>query len=114
MASLISVVRDREVVTTSDQQAAIAALDLRLQADGQWVFAGGLSVPDCARVLVHREPELVVAGGPLLEAGEHLGDFGVRDLPDADAACSVAGEASGACRAEVELRPCFPPPAADG
>ena len=48
MQYLISVINDRPTVADPDEQAAVDVFNDRLQAEGYWVFAGGLAMPDAA------------------------------------------------------------------
>ena len=77
----------------------------RLQAEGAWVFAGGLYPPDTATVVRMQDGELLTTDGPFAETKEHLGGFWVIKAPDLDAALAWAADATKACRAPVEVRP---------
>jgi hypothetical protein len=77
----------------------------RLQADGYWVFAGGLKAPSTATVVDGQGDSPVLTDGPYLESKEHLGGFWVIEAPDLDAALALAAEASRACGGKVEVRP---------
>ena len=94
--------------TEADMQAAYAAVDTfnaKLQANGSWVFGGGLHPADTATVVDGRGAEVLVTDGPFVEAKEHLGGFWIIDVPDLDAAMAIAAEASKACANPVEVRP---------
>ena len=45
MQYLFSVVADSTALATDDEMTAIDAFNERLEADGHWVFAGGLEDP---------------------------------------------------------------------
>ena len=45
MQYLVSVIDDTAGLATPDEMAAIDAFNDRLQAEGHWVFAGGLGGP---------------------------------------------------------------------
>ena len=85
--------------------AATGAFNDRLQADGYWVFAGGLQPADTATVVDGRGDAPVVTDGPYLESKEVIGGFWVIDAPDLDVALELAAGASKACRGKVEVRP---------
>lgn len=85
--------------------AATGAFNDRLQADGYWVFAGGLQPVSTATVVDGRGETPAATEGPYLEAKESLGGFWVIEAPDLDVALGLAAEASKACRAKVEVRP---------
>lgn len=75
------------------------------QADGTWVFGGGLMAPSTATVVDNLSEAPVSTDGPYLETKEHIGGFWVLELPDLDAALKLAAEASKACKGKVEVRP---------
>jgi hypothetical protein len=80
-------------------------LNRELQAEGHWVFGGGLQAPSRASVVDGRGDSPVVTDGPYLESKEHIGGFWVIEAPDLDTARAIAARASHACRALVEVRP---------
>lgn len=84
---------------------AVGALNEKLQADGSWVFAGGLQPASTATVVDNLGEAPITTDGPYLETKEHIGGFWVLELPDLDAALKVAAEASKACKGKVEVRP---------
>jgi hypothetical protein len=77
----------------------------RLQAEGHWVFAGGLKAPSTAVVVDGQAGDPVVTDGPYLESKEHLGGFWIVDVPDDETARALAADASRACQGKVEVRP---------
>jgi hypothetical protein len=81
------------------------ALNKELQAEGAWVFAGGLHPATTATVVRDRDGEIVTTDGPFAEAKEQLGGFWVIKAADLDAALAWAARATRACRAPVEVRP---------
>ncbi len=85
--------------------AATGVFNDKLQADGYWVFAGGLQSASTATVVDGQGEKPVVTDGPYLETKEVIGGFWVIDAPDLDVALKLAAEASQACRAKVEVRP---------
>ena len=85
--------------------AATGAFNDRLQADGYWVFAGGLQPADTATVVDGRGDAPVVTDGPYLESKEVIGGFWVIDAPDLDVALKLAADGSKACGGKVEVRP---------
>ena len=92
----------------AEQQAAFAATGLfndELQAEGVWVFAGGLHTPDVATVVDATGAETIITDGPFAESKEHIGGFWVVEAPDLDAALALAARGSAACREIVEVRP---------
>lgn len=88
----------------------VDALNQEMQAEGAWVFAGGLEQPDDATVVREQNGQIVTTDGPFPEAKEHLGGFWVLDVADRDAALDWARRATRACRGPVEVRPFQPEP----
>jgi hypothetical protein len=102
---VMSVLNDSDELASDDEAAAIDAFNDRMQAAGQWVFAGGLAVPSSATVVDSRDGEPVFTDGPYIETKEHIVGFWIIDVPDGDVALRLAGEASKACNRRIELRP---------
>ena len=55
MQYLVSVIDDTAGLATPDEMAAINAFNDRLEAEGHWVFAGGLGSPSTATVVDNRD-----------------------------------------------------------
>jgi hypothetical protein len=104
MQYLISVIHDQAGLATPDEMAAIDVFNDRLQAEGHWVFAGGLASPNTATVIDNRGGEAMVTAGPFLSK-EYLGGFWIIEAPDLDVALKLAAEASKQCNRRVEVRP---------
>ena len=62
MQYLVSVIDDKANSGTPDEMAAINAFNDRLEAEGHWVFAGGLSSPSSATVIDNRDGAGFLAG----------------------------------------------------
>ncbi len=105
MRYLVSVIHDSADLATPDEMAAIDAFNDRLQADGHWVFAGGLAAPTSATVIDNRGEEVLITDGPFLESKEYLAGFWIIEAPDLDVALKLAAEGSKACNRKVEVRP---------
>jgi hypothetical protein len=105
MQFLVSVIHDESDLATSDEQAAIDVFNERLQAEGHWVFAGGLGAPGTATVIDNRGEEAMVTDGPFVETKEYLVGFWIMEAPDLDVALTLAAEGSKACNRKVEVRP---------
>jgi hypothetical protein len=105
MQYLVSVIHDRDGLATADEMAAIDVFNDRLQAEGHWVFAGGLGSPDTATVVDHRGTQAIATDGPFLESKEYLGGFWVIEAPDLDVALELAADGSRSCNRKVERRP---------
>jgi hypothetical protein len=105
MQYLISVIHDQAGLATPEEDAAIDVFNDRLQAEGHWVFAGGLASPNTATVIDNRGEDPVFTDGPFLESKEYLGGFWIIDAPDLDVALELATEGSQACNRKIEVRP---------
>ena len=105
MQYLVSVIHDKSDLAPSDEQAAIDVFNERLQAEGHWVFAGGLGAPGTATVIDNRGEEAVVTDGPFVESKEYLVGFWIIQAADLDVALKLAAEGSKACNRKVEVRP---------
>ena len=105
MQYLISVIHDQPDLATPDEDAAIDVFNDRLQAEGNWVFAGGLAAPDTATVIDNRGEEALVTDGPFVESKEYLAGFWVIEAVDLDVALKLAADGSKACNRKVEVRP---------
>jgi hypothetical protein len=99
---------DAELATgtvSPEEAAATDAFNDRLQAAGQWVYAGGLGAPSTATVIDNRGAEAVFTDGPFVESKEFLGGLWIIEAPDLDVALKLAAEGSKACNRKVEVRP---------
>jgi hypothetical protein len=105
MRYLVSVIHDQVGVATPEEDAAIDVFNDRLQAEGHWVFAGGLASPNTATVIDNRGEEALFTDGPFLESKEYLGGFWVIEAPDLDVALKLAADGSKSCNRRVEVRP---------
>lgn len=105
MQYLVSVIDDRTGSATPDEMAAIDAFNDRVEAEGHWVFAGGLTAPSSATVIDNRGEKPMFTDGPFLESKEYLAGFWVFEAPDLDVALKLAADGSKACNRKVEVRP---------
>jgi hypothetical protein len=111
MQYLVSVINDADDLATSEEMAAIDVFNDRLQAEGHWVFAGGLGSPGSATVIDNRGAETMITDGPFLESKEHIVGFWIMEAADLDVALRLAAEGSKACNRKVEVRPFLAEPA---
>ena len=102
---LMSVLFDAPDLATAQEQAAIDVFNEQLQAEGHWVFAGGLASPSTATVVDGRDGEPVFTDGPYLESKEYIAGFWIIEAPDLDVALRLAAQGSKSCNRRVELRP---------
>ena len=105
MQYLVSVIDGRSSSATTAEMAAIDEFNERLQAEGNWVFAGGLGGPDTATVIDNRDGRALFTDGPFLESKEYLSGFWIIEAPDLDAALKLGAEGSKACNRKIEVRP---------
>jgi hypothetical protein len=106
MQYLVSVIADTpDPTATSGEAAAIDAFNEQLQADGHWVFAGGLGTTSNATVVDNRHGTAMFSDGPFLESKEYLAGFWIIEAPDLDVALELAAGGSRACNRKIEVRP---------
>jgi hypothetical protein len=105
MQYLTSVIDDGTGPATPKEDAAIDAFNDRLQAEGHWVFAGGLASPSTATVIDNRDGQALFTDGPFVESKEYLAGFWIIEAPDLDVALKLAAEGSKACNRKIEVRP---------
>ena len=106
MQYLVSVIADDTVGrATEDEDVAIDVFNDMLQAEGHWVFAGGLAAPSAATVIDNRGEQVLFTDGPFVESKEYLAGFWVIEAADLDVALKLAAEGSKACNRKVEVRP---------
>ena len=104
MQYLVSVIDDTAGLATPDEMAAINVFNDRLEAEGHWVFAGGLASPSSATVIDNRGGEALFTDGPFLETKEYIAGFWIIEAFDLDVALKPATEGSTACNRKVEAR----------
>ena len=83
----------------------VDAFNQEVQASGKWVFGGGLQPADIATVVKAQGGDVITTDGPFPEAKEQIGGFWIVNCADLDEALALAGRASRACQAPVEVRP---------
>ena len=112
MQYLISVIDDGQAAAaqrtesaTDQEAAAIDVFNERLQAEGNWVFAGGMGSPENATVLDNRGGAGLITDGPYVESKEYLAGFWIVEAADLDVALALAADGSRACNRKVEVRP---------
>jgi hypothetical protein len=105
MQYLFSVIHDTASLATPEEDAAIDVFNERLQAEGHWVFAGGLGAPISATVIDNRGEEPMFTDGPFVESKEYVVGFWIIEAADLDVALKLAAEGSKACNRKVEVRP---------
>lgn len=116
MQYLISVIDDgqaaaagRSESATNAEMAAIDVFNEKLQAQGNWVFAGGLGGGDTATVVDNRGEAPLITDGPYVETKEYMAGFWIVEAADLDVALALATEGSKACNRKLEVRPFLDP-----
>lgn len=84
---------------------SVGRFNEQLQAEGTWVFAGGLEWVEASTIVDATGDRVLTTDGPFVESKEHIGGFWVIEVPDLVEALKVAADASRACRQVVEVRP---------
>jgi hypothetical protein len=105
MQYLVSVITDAPNLASPEEDAAIDVFNERLQAEGHWVFGGGLAAPSSATVIDNRGEEAIFTDGPFVESKEYLAGFWIMEAADLDVALKLAAEGSKACNRKIEVRP---------
>jgi len=105
LVSVIAATADSPALATPEEDAAIDVFNGRLQAEGHWVFAGGLGAPSTATVIDNRGGEPMLTDGPFIESKEYLAGFWIIEAADLDVALKLAAEGSKACNRKIEVRP---------
>src|SRR5580700_4992251 len=105
MQYLVSVITDAPNLASPEEDAAIDVFNERLQAEGHWVFGGGLAAPSSATVIDNRGEEAIFTDGPFVESKEYLAGFWIMEAADLDVALKLATDGSKACNRKVEVRP---------
>ncbi|MET7281001.1 YciI family protein [Kribbella sp. NPDC005582] len=104
MKFLVSVIDDKSNPGSTDRQPVISEFNDRLIADGYWVFAGGLTETEAAKVIDNRGEQPLFSDGPFVESKEYLAGFWVWEAPSLAVALELATEASKACDRKIEVR----------
>jgi hypothetical protein len=112
MQYLVSVIDDGQALAAGDnysataaEEAAIDEFNDRLRAEGHWVFAGGLGMPEASTVIDNRGEQAVITDGPFIESKEFLAGFWIIEADDLDVALKLATDGSKACNRRIEVRP---------
>jgi hypothetical protein len=75
-----------------------------MQAEGVWLFGGGLLPPDSATVVRVDSGTTTMSDGPFAETKEHIAGFWVIRCADLDQALAWAEKCAAAC-GPIEVRP---------
>jgi len=105
MQYLVFVIDDQTGTATPSEMADIDIFNERLQTEGHWVFAAGLTAPGASTVIDNRGGKALVTDGPFIESKEYIAGFWIIEAPDLGVALKLAAEGSKACNRKVEVRP---------
>ena len=107
---LLSVYYDDDTTQPSPEEMSqivrdVDAVHKALEAEGAWVFGGGLHEAGTATVVRAGGGDVLTTDGPFVETKEQLGGFSIIDAADLDAALEWARQTSEATRCPIEVRP---------
>ena len=95
----------RELGASWGRYKDVDAFNAELQAEGAWVFAGGLHPANTATVVRIADGEVVTTDGPFAETKEQLGGFYMIEAKDLDEAVAWAARIPNARDGTIEVRP---------
>ena len=105
MRFIIFVIDQATNTATSEEMSAIDAFNEKLQENGNWIFAGGLSAPANGNVIDNRSGASIETLKPLFAGQENYSGFWLVQDENLESARELAFEGSKACNRKVELRP---------
>ena len=105
MKFIIFVIDDLTNSGTPAEMVEINAFNDGLRANGQWIFAGGLSAPSNGNVIDNRAGAGIETGKMLFDAKENFSGFWLIQAESVEVAKDLAFAGSKACNRKVELRP---------
>jgi hypothetical protein len=105
MKFIIFVIDDATGTATGAEMTAIDVFNEKLQSNGHWIFAGGLSGPGRSTLIDNRSGAGIETQTSLFPQAENYSGFWLIEAASADDAQNLAREGSLACNRKVELRP---------
>ena len=105
MKFMIFVIDDLGASGTPEEIVAIDAFNDGLQANDQWITAGGLAAPAHANVIDNRKAAGLSTGKSLFEGKDFYSGFWLIQADNLEMATKLAYAGSLACNRKVELRP---------
>ena len=82
----------------------VGAIRKDMEAQGAWVFSGGLTDSSSATVVRSEAGEVLLTDGPFIEAREQIGGVTVVKSPDLDGALAWARRLTRAIGVPIEVR----------
>ena len=104
MRFFIAVIDSTTGSATGDEMQAIDAFNEKLEANGHWIFACGVSSPEKATLIDNRSDAGIVTAGPLYNNEQYVSGFWLINAEDESEALALATEGSKACNRKVEVR----------
>jgi len=101
---MIFVLDDSTNSGTPEEMVAIDAFNDKLEANGQWIVAGGLSNYTAGNVIDNRGGASIESHQSLFDSKENYSGFWLINAADDEVARTLAFEGSKACNRKVELR----------
>ena len=105
MRYIIFVIDDQTEKASGNEMAAIDAFNEKLEANGNWITAGGIHHGEMATLIDNRDGANVISTGSLYNEAEHYSGFWLIKADTPEEAKALALEGSKACNRKVELRP---------
>ena len=105
MKFMIFVIDDSVETATKEEMVSIDAFNDKLQENGHWIFAGGLSASQSAELIDNRGGVNKSTSGGLFPAKENYSGFWLIQAESLEVARELAFQGSQACNRKVELRP---------
>lgn len=105
MRYILFVVHNGTDLAEPNEMEQINKFNDQLRADGYWVTAAGIGLPDTATLIDNRKGVGKVEKGSLFKDPDFYNGFWIIDVPTHEVALKVAADGSNACNRRVELRP---------
>ena len=105
MKFIIFVIDDRSNSGRPAEMLEINMFNDQLRANGQFIYAAGLSASEKAEVIDNRNDANLSSGKPLFDAKENFSGFWLIEAESSELARKLAFAGSKACNRKVEIRP---------
>lgn len=102
---MIFVIDEPGNLGSNSEMANIDIFNEKLQRDGNWVTAAGISAAEKSLVIDNREGKDLVVAGSLVTSKENYSGFWIIEADNLEQAEVLAKAGSRACNRKVELRP---------
>ncbi len=105
MKFIIFVIDEPGNLGSNSEMASIDKFNEKLQQDGNWITAAGISASDKSMVIDNRDGKESITAGSLVSSRENYSGFWIIEADNQDQAEGLAKAGSKACNRKVELRP---------